>query len=1134
MVFPLLQTKLQLPAIPKSSLYSDRIKSLMIRDYRLAILVAPAGFGKTTSVLLSLQKHRKQVKWYRLEHEDSFLSVFYRHLLNMLFADMDRGEVDSFHTFRSLQDIQEEYPLLNAQICQDMTYLFGDCTKTLFLVFDDYHNISENDMIRETMRYFASNMPPCVHIILTSRKDPGILTGKLMMAFDCKQFEASDLLFQKEEVKELVHHVYQMKLSDEQIAFIIEESEGWIAGINIICHNSEFYQNQLEKFSHHHKNLLFSVFLNDYLLQIDEKKRELLIKLSVLSDFSSDEISGLFGEEDANEFIAWLESSNLYVQKMQTSASDEIRVRFHSLFQGELQTLFEKNYSTSEKNELYSKIANYYQSLDTVKSLYYHLKAKNEKAALSIAKQKIQSFFVSGRPEECFPILNVFDKKQIESNPYLLFMDAMRRINTDRNRAQTSIILAMDAFKRIRDYSFFMNGFGMIMVIAFQTNDFNVLGLASKKIPSFSIILRGGNPRIQLIISYFISLTGQDKLKSATKYTKYLDRAVINDEMWHFSYLMIRGIYYYRKGDFKEARQNLDSILTHPVISSNDQWRIIGLVSCCNVSFLVADQELMGFFVQEFSLLGERYNSDFSLGYAHYISGFQRFQAGNEQKAIESFKNAAKHYRQYGSEVLANGSDLFVVFISEKDPSEEGIQKAQELADFFRKENPGHGIYELAQSILAILYKRRGKYEEAEKWLQECFEICKKKGVIHNIYGLHLQLADLFLLKSGACVEGPQKYDEQTSKLRILQPQTPQSQTPQSQTQKISEEELQKAEFHAKQWLALGEKNHYLYAKEMDFETLGRVIGYLKTTSVTSVQRLYLEELEAFYSRKEQVEVHEECIYVKLFGSFELKYRDLILSEKDFKTKKVSGLFRYLLANPKAQTREYLASIFWSDSNRKSSYTSLRVAIYELRKSLSSTELAFDKDGALLEENDEGFFKNALYHIRSDAQEFESLYHAWKSEETIFSLSSLLELCRLYTGSFLENGDYDDWAMIQATNYSSMYFEVVHSLGRLSLTEIEFESKEVSNIADASENTEVFEDKSEDVQKDADNVIPLSVEVETELERALTFDPLNEECCSMLLNLYYKSDQVDRAKVLEKKFRKRFKKEMGVEAQLSL
>ena len=144
---PLLQTKLQLPAVPLRSLFCDRIQRLSLQTCRLAILVAPAGFGKTTAILLSLQRHRDCTRWYRLEREDSFLPVFYQHLLSMLFSAQGRAQTDSFRMFNSLRNLQEDYPLLNAQICQEMASLVEDSIDDLFLVFDDYQAVMDNDQL---------------------------------------------------------------------------------------------------------------------------------------------------------------------------------------------------------------------------------------------------------------------------------------------------------------------------------------------------------------------------------------------------------------------------------------------------------------------------------------------------------------------------------------------------------------------------------------------------------------------------------------------------------------------------------------------------------------------------------------------------------------------------------------------------------------------------------------------------------------------------------------------------------------------------------------------------------------------------------------------------------------------------
>ena len=48
------KSKLILPEIPQKMLLTERLKNLSIETQRVTVITAPAGFGKTTAVLLSL------------------------------------------------------------------------------------------------------------------------------------------------------------------------------------------------------------------------------------------------------------------------------------------------------------------------------------------------------------------------------------------------------------------------------------------------------------------------------------------------------------------------------------------------------------------------------------------------------------------------------------------------------------------------------------------------------------------------------------------------------------------------------------------------------------------------------------------------------------------------------------------------------------------------------------------------------------------------------------------------------------------------------------------------------------------------------------------------------------------------
>ena len=108
-----------------------------------------------------------------------------------------------------------------------------------------------------------------------------------------------------------------------------------------------------------------------------------------------------------------------------------------------------------------------------------------------MVKELGEELFNKGNPEEMFYIINEFSEKDIRKNPYLLLFSGMTKVNIDRQRSLDTFLLAMDGFKACKDYSFLMNTFGMMLVIAYQSNNFVTLKTASEKLPIFSLLFAG-------------------------------------------------------------------------------------------------------------------------------------------------------------------------------------------------------------------------------------------------------------------------------------------------------------------------------------------------------------------------------------------------------------------------------------------------------------------------------------------------------------------------------------------------------------------------------------------------------------------------------------------------------------------
>ncbi|MDI9471060.1 MAG: BTAD domain-containing putative transcriptional regulator [Bacillota bacterium] len=1046
---PSFRSQVQLPSIPAKSLFCERLRQLDIASNRLSILLAPAGFGKTTAALLSLGEHRERTWWFRVEEEDAFLHIFFQHLITCLFRDEPQLAAETLRTLRSLQNLEEEHAILAALICQELSHLYERETQPRFLVFDDYQWLAGRPVFQKILTYFIRNLPPLVRIVITTRRDPELLVGRLSFADSCRQYQVRDLLFTPQETRELVDEVYRLPLTEEQFTLVLERCQGWAAGIYVLCHalaNAQLTRNDQRPPAEVESQ--FSLFFQEYLLGVDTEQKEQLMELSLLDDFTVDELGEIYLQPDPPGFLQLLSANQLCYR---TTGEEPTRYYLHTLLRDELRRLYRSSHSREEQSRLYARIAAYYRTQDPPKAIGFCLRGRDLAGAIALGEELARQAFNDGVPESFFPVLALFDEQTVADSPYLLLMSGMRALNLDRIQAQSAFSRALEGFRLRRDDLFLMNSFGMLLVVSYQHNDFVALHSAARRLPVLRILLGGGQARTHLVISFFIALVGRDQLRPAGLLAAYLDRHTIRSDLWQFSYLMIRGIYHYRRGDLTASRANLEHILSHPVMKADDQWRTIGLVSCCNVAFLQSDLELIEYFINEFSLVAERLQSDFALGYAHYLRGFYHHLQGDSAAAQAALEKAREAYSVYGSHVLQMEAECLALSMSEES-GPELVERARSIAIRLRKEDPGHGLAEFARATLGILLMNAGEMAAAGRELLASLGSSRRKGARQAVYALYLLLADYFQ-RSG-------KPD--------------------------------KARRYARKWLGLGENFAYRYALPFSQSALERVLA-ASASDISAAP--YSQSLRDFYEKIRKRREPEPDLDVRFFGPFVLQVGEQTVTESDFKTRKVSGLLKYILLRGEPLSRERLAGIFWPESDRKSAGTSLRVALYELRKLLAELGIGFDGKTPLLQEDKEGFSVCPGQTLRFDVRQMDQLYERWRSCDKSEERDLLLEICALYRGPLLEDGDYDDWATILREYYSGIYCEALHALGERAVADGDLEAVE-------------------------------------QLLRGLAVDPLDETCCRHLLALYEQSGQKERAAVVRRQFRRRFRREMGFDASI--
>ena len=225
---------------------------------------------------------------------------------------------------------------------------------------------------------------------------------------------------------------------------------------------------------------------------------------------------------------------------------------------------------------------------------------------------------------------------------------------------------------------------------------------------------------------------------------------------------------------------------------------------------------------------------------------------------------------------------------------------------------------------------------------------------------------------------------------------------------------------------------------------------------------------------------------VQLFGSPQLTLdgRAIKLTRR-----KSRALVYYLAAHAQPRTRDHLLAFFWPDTPRPAAQQVLRTTLHGLRKSLGAALMVEEDSIALSEETrvDAREFKRNLDQRREAAQ--------GDSESDIQLLTSVLNL---YTGDFLadvslpDTPAFDDWVMVQREHYRRLAVRGLTALSRLHET--------ASDYAAAL----------------------------TSLDRALAFDPLQEDLQRQAMRLLYLSGDRPAAIRRYDQLRRLLDDEMGV------
>ncbi|MDF1602731.1 LuxR C-terminal-related transcriptional regulator [Nocardioides sp. YIM 152315] len=228
MVDALVETKLLQPRPRREAVQRPRLAALLrhATDLPVTVVSAPAGFGKTTLLASWLSTTEVPTAWVSLDARDRAAASFWPYVLTALDrAVLGSGAAAALALFGSGQAAIET---VLAGVVNELSVHDGD----LVLVLDDYH-FADGPEVTEGMTFLVEHLPPQLHLVVSTRADPGLPLPRLRARGELVEVRATDLRFDGDEVAAYLNDLNGLGLPAEAVAALETRTEGWVAALQL-------------------------------------------------------------------------------------------------------------------------------------------------------------------------------------------------------------------------------------------------------------------------------------------------------------------------------------------------------------------------------------------------------------------------------------------------------------------------------------------------------------------------------------------------------------------------------------------------------------------------------------------------------------------------------------------------------------------------------------------------------------------------------------------------------------------------------------------------------------------------------------------------------------------------------------
>lgn len=440
-MFPhtVLRTKIIPPPRGPRTLPRPRVTRSLKRafDYRLTVLQAGAGYGKSTA-LAELAEETLPIVWYQASDEDNDPLVFLLHVCHAVRQALPHVTDLPTAFLESWDGGQGPLPWRGI-LDQVINVLSKDLSGPALLVLDDAHHVMDAGEVPHMLDRLIGLAPANFHVLLSGRPTISLPNlSRWRAKGDVLFLDQSALTFDTAEITALYADHYRVELTTEEANSLLSYTEGWAIALQLIWQNLRARPIPSLDFPPHWQadslDALFELLAREVFAGQSSDVREFLLITSTLRDLSPEVCDALRRAagspvSDSASMLAYLRRQDLFIVE-----TAEGVMRYHHIFHN-----FLRQQSAFEQRQQWNRIAaDYFSSRHDPESAIYHLlEAQAWDAVADMLDQYAGNLLSVGRLDTLAAYIDSLPPEILHQHPMLVFtLGELARLHSRFEEAQ--------------------------------------------------------------------------------------------------------------------------------------------------------------------------------------------------------------------------------------------------------------------------------------------------------------------------------------------------------------------------------------------------------------------------------------------------------------------------------------------------------------------------------------------------------------------------------------------------------------------------------------------------------------------------------------------------------------------------